>query len=103
MKNFSIGCSVDEVNCDDWSRFKKGTCVPLSQRCDGIRQCEITGRDEDDCSILTDHIGEANPMKISNAAGFLHRNYKGKWYPTCFGSEVWALEVCKVEAGPSTM
>ncbi|XP_044756720.1 uncharacterized protein LOC123315190 [Coccinella septempunctata] len=98
-----FGCSEDEINCDDWSRFRKGTCVPMSQRCDGIRQCEITGRDEDDCSILTDHIGESNPMKISNAAGFLHRNYKGKWFPTCFGSEVWALEVCKVEAGPSTI
>ncbi|KAL3276424.1 hypothetical protein HHI36_011809 [Cryptolaemus montrouzieri] len=98
-----FGCSEDEISCDDWSRFRKGTCIPINQRCDGIRQCEVTGKDEDDCSILTDHIGEKNPMKVSNSAGFLLRNFKGSWYPTCFGSELWAMDVCKSEAGPSAI
>lgn len=73
----------------------------MSQRCDGIKQCEITGRDEEDCSILTNHIGHQSMYKISNAVGFLHRNFKGKWYPTCF--DYFAPEVCKTEAGPSNM
>ncbi|KAK9881867.1 hypothetical protein WA026_018066 [Henosepilachna vigintioctopunctata] len=96
-----FGCAEDEISCDDWSRFRKGTCVPIEQRCDGVRNCDVTGKDEDDCSILTDHMGESNPIKVSNAVGFLHRNFKGKWYPTCFGSELWAMDVCKTEAGPS--
>ncbi|XP_015840900.2 serine protease nudel isoform X2 [Tribolium castaneum] len=96
-----FGCQLDEFSCDDWSRFQKGTCIPLSQRCDGIKQCEITGKDEEDCSILTDHLSQHSFYKVSNAAGFLHRNYKGKWYPTCFGVEIFSLDVCRTEAGPS--
>lgn len=75
----------------------------MEQRCDNIRQCEITGKDEEDCSVLTDYIGNQLQYRISNAAGYLHRNYKGRWYPTCFGSEDWAEDVCKIEAGPSNV
>ncbi|XP_030766039.1 uncharacterized protein LOC115890059 isoform X2 [Sitophilus oryzae] len=98
-----FGCEENEFSCDDWSRFRKSTCIPISQRCDNIKQCEITGKDEMDCSILADHIGQFPVNKISNSVGFLHRNYKGKWYPTCFGTELWALQVCQVEAGPSNI
>lgn len=73
----------------------------MEQRCDNIKQCEITGKDEEDCSALSDKVGNLPQFKVSNAVGFLHRNYKGKWFPVCFGSEWWADEVCKVEAGPS--
>lgn len=97
------GCAENEFSCDDWSRFRRSTCIPLKQRCDGVKQCEITGRDETDCSVLTDQLGNLTRNKISNSVGFLHRNYKGQWYPTCFGSELWAAEVCQVEAGPSSM
>ncbi|XP_044258893.1 serine protease nudel-like [Tribolium madens] len=96
-----FGCRHDEFSCDDWSRFQKSTCIPLSQRCDGIKHCEMTGKDEEDCSILTDHVGQHSFYKMSNAAGFLHRNYKGKWYPTCFGVDIFSLDVCRTEAGPS--
>lgn len=98
-----LGCAEDEFSCDDWSRFRRSTCIPLEQRCDGVKQCEITGRDESDCSVLSDQLGNLTRNKISNSVGFLHRNYKGQWYPTCFGSELWAAEVCQVEAGPSSM
>ncbi|XP_066138197.1 uncharacterized protein ndl [Euwallacea fornicatus] len=98
-----FGCADDEFSCDDWSRFRRSTCIPLVQRCDGVKQCEITGKDELDCSILADHLGNFPLNKVSNAVGFLHRNYKGKWYPTCFGTELWAAEVCQIEAGPSAI
>ncbi|XP_072384349.1 serine protease ndl [Diabrotica undecimpunctata] len=95
-----FGCGKDEFSCDDWSKFRKSTCIPIEQRCDGTTHCEITGKDEEDCTALTDHIGKQPFNKISNSIGFLHRNFKGKWFPTCLGSEIWAMDVCKVEAGP---
>ncbi|KAL1501397.1 hypothetical protein ABEB36_006721 [Hypothenemus hampei] len=98
-----FGCSEGEFSCDDWSRFRRATCIPLEQRCDGVKQCEITGKDETDCAILADHLGNFPINKVSNSVGFLHRNYKGKWYPTCFGTELWAAEVCEIEAGPSSI
>ena len=96
-------CESDEFSCDDWSRFQRGTCISISQKCDGVKQCEITGKDEEDCSILTDHLGQHPLYKVSSAVGFLHRNYKGKWYPVCFGANAFALDVCKTEAGPTEM
>nr|CAI5852171.1 unnamed protein product [Callosobruchus analis] len=98
---YRICCLDNEFSCDDWSKFRKSTCIPIWQRCDNVRQCEMTGKDEEDCSILSDHVGSQPRIKISNAVGFLHRNWKGKWYPTCFGFEKWASDACKVEAGPS--
>nr|XP_023023966.1 serine protease nudel [Leptinotarsa decemlineata] len=98
-----FGCDEDEFSCDDWSKLRPSTCIPIRQRCDNIRQCEITGKDEEDCSALADNVGNQPQNKISNAVGFLHRNFRGKWYPTCFGTELWALEICKTESGPSSI
>ncbi|CAG9823853.1 unnamed protein product [Phaedon cochleariae] len=98
-----FGCEKDEFSCDDWSRFRKSTCIPIEHRCDGIRQCEITGKDEEDCSVLADNVGDQPQFKISNSVGFLHRNYKGKWYPTCFGTDLWATEICQTESGPTSI
>lgn len=114
------GCAADEFSCNDWNtRYKRSTCIPLEQRCDGIEQCPV-GFDEIDCTVLTDTLEEPNKVcketmsilkffnnifsqliKVSNAVGFLNRNYKGKWYPTCLGTEIWAEEVCKTESGPN--
>lgn len=38
---------------------------------------------------------------MSNAVGFLHRYFKGKWYPTCDSWEIWPSEVCRAEGGPT--
>lgn len=40
---------------------------------------------------------------VSATVGFLYRNFKGRWYPVCRNPELWANEVCKSEAGPSTV
>lgn len=36
---------------------------------------------------------------VSYSEGFLHRNYKGKWYPVCNNPEKWAKEACEAETG----
>lgn len=53
-----IGCRKDFFSCDDWTENDRlSTCVPMEERCDGEMQCP-SGKDEEDCSILTDHIAE---------------------------------------------
>lgn len=53
-----VGCAKDEFSCNDWNpRYRKSTCIPLKQRCDGIEQCPV-GFDEIDCSVLTDTLEE---------------------------------------------
>lgn len=37
---------------------------------------------------------------VSYTEGFLHRNYKGKWYPVCDNPLKWAREACESEIGP---
>lgn len=37
---------------------------------------------------------------VSYTEGFLHRNYKGKWYPVCENPLKWAREACESEVGP---
>lgn len=54
----NTGCSEREFSCNDWNpRYRRGTCIPLEQRCDGIEHCPV-GYDETDCTILTDVIEE---------------------------------------------
>lgn len=36
---------------------------------------------------------------VSYTEGFLHRNYKGKWYPVCDNPLKWAREACESEIG----
>ena len=37
---------------------------------------------------------------VSYTSGFLHRNWHGKWYPTCSKIKDWAVAVCQSEVGP---
>lgn len=37
---------------------------------------------------------------VSYSEGFLHRNFKGKWYPVCHNPDKWAAEACESEIGP---
>lgn len=37
---------------------------------------------------------------VSYTSGVLHRNWRGKWYPTCSRIKGWAIAVCEAEVGP---
>jgi len=49
-----LGCPIDSFSCGD------DTCVPISQRCDGTKQCP-NGKDELDCNILIEYM---NPIDV---------------------------------------
>lgn len=34
---------------------------------------------------------------VSYAEGYLHRNFKGKWYPVCQNPMKWARDACQAE------
>lgn len=36
---------------------------------------------------------------VSYTEGFLHRNYKGRWFPVCNEPLDWAKEACEAELG----
>lgn len=38
---------------------------------------------------------------VSYTEGYLHHNFKGKWYPVCDRPEQWASDACRSEIGPS--
>nr|CAH7733212.1 unnamed protein product [Callosobruchus chinensis] len=92
-----FGCSENEFSCDDWSKFRKSTCIPIWQRCDNVRQCEMTGKDEEDCSILSDHVGQQPRIKISNAVGFLHRIGRGNGILLASGSKNGLLMLARLK------
>lgn len=36
---------------------------------------------------------------VPQTQGFLHRNYKGNWYPVCENGLQWARQACEAEIG----
>lgn len=59
-----VGCDGNSISCDDWSDDNKlGSCVTINERCDGIAQCP-SGKDEEDCSILTKRLGENQVINL---------------------------------------
>ncbi|KAK0183422.1 hypothetical protein PV327_001466 [Microctonus hyperodae] len=100
-----FGCPQNAFNCEDWTKQnQKGNCLTLSQRCDGIRQCR-NGRDEKDCTALINNeiMDDEDIFTIGYTAGYLYKNYQGKWYPACTPTIDWAIESCTGELGtPST-
>lgn len=36
---------------------------------------------------------------VSFSEGYLHRNYRGQWYPVCNNAGQWAREACENEGG----
>nr|XP_018909286.1 PREDICTED: serine protease nudel [Bemisia tabaci]XP_018909287.1 PREDICTED: serine protease nudel [Bemisia tabaci]XP_018909288.1 PREDICTED: serine protease nudel [Bemisia tabaci] len=96
-----FGCARNEFSCDDWNKMNpRGTCVPIEKRCDTVRDC-LNGKDEQECSILTETVEQDQDFLVSYSKGFLHRNYRGHWYPVCPWNVYsrWAVEACQLEVG----
>ncbi|XP_012251446.2 serine protease nudel [Athalia rosae] len=94
-----FGCDMHSFSCDDTENSQTwGNCLPLVQRCDGYPQCP-NGKDELNCNIITHSVEEREMFSVGYTAGFLHRNWKGKWYPACTASKNWANDACRAEIG----
>uniref|UniRef100_A0A0C9QGD9 Acrosin n=1 Tax=Fopius arisanus TaxID=64838 RepID=A0A0C9QGD9_9HYME len=95
-----FGCQPDSFSCQDWDRrYKRENCVPMPYRCDGISQCS-NGRDEEECTMLTQTMSHDQDMiPTGYLTGYLHKNYKGKWYPVCTATQKWAIDACAAETG----
>ncbi|XP_076624870.1 serine protease nudel isoform X2 [Colletes latitarsis] len=96
-----LGCPKTSFSCNDWQRrYSTDNCVPLSQRCDGVKQC-ANGKDEMDCNILTPtYIEGKNVFTMGYTEGYLHKNFKGQWYPVSSAAASWVRDACISEIGP---
>ncbi|XP_037043608.1 serine protease nudel-like isoform X2 [Bradysia coprophila] len=96
---FSYSCysTVDEYN--DAQHSSLMMCYTRTEKCDGFENC-LNGKDEQDCGMITRTIGEQLSYMVSYTEGYLHRNFKGVWYPVCDNPAKWAREACAAECGP---
>ena len=39
---------------------------------------------------------------IGYTEGYLHKNYKGQWYPVCTATDAWVKDACDSEIGLET-
>lgn len=92
------GCPENMFVCDTENHLAT-VCFDISNRCDNIHHCR-DGKDEKNCEILTDSI-DSKEFLTSYTTGYLHRNWKGNWYPVCeFGfNNDWAVKACSSELG----
>lgn len=96
---FSYSCYNSQAEYDDAKHSVLSMCYSITERCDGFQNC-LNGKDEQDCTILVKKVGPPVNYLVSYAEGFLHRNYKGRWYPVCDEPMEWAREACEAETGP---
>lgn len=95
---FSYSCFRDETEYRNSKQSTFSMCFTIPEKCDGYHNC-LNGRDEMDCNLIAKNIGHHLSYTVSYTEGFLHRNYKGKWYPVCENPMKWAQEACQAEVG----
>lgn len=49
--------------------------------------------------MLVNKVGDMMSFQVSHTEGYLHRNFKGRWYPVCSNPLKWAVEACEAELG----
>ncbi|KAJ9579974.1 hypothetical protein L9F63_004357, partial [Diploptera punctata] len=90
-----FGCNTSAFSCEDWDQHSpQSTCLNMDQRCDGEKDCP-NNKDETECLLLEDTVFPEQVFPVSYINGFLHRNWRGKWYPTCNTDETWPIEACQ--------
>lgn len=101
-----FGCDKFSYSCystmEEYANARSAsfsTCYTVLEKCDGVENC-LNGKDEKDCSMIVRTIGQHTSYMVSYNEGYLHRNYKGKWYPVCDHAMKWAKDACESEIGP---
>ncbi|CAK1598802.1 unnamed protein product [Parnassius mnemosyne] len=92
------GCNEDMFSCEDFDKNSQSTCFSNDQRCNNVADCP-NHKDEIDCSLLAPSLHKKPLFAVSNTEGFLHRNFKGTWYPVCKNPYMWAHDACRRETG----
>ncbi|XP_045490319.1 serine protease nudel isoform X3 [Pieris rapae] len=92
-----FGCSENTFSCEV-SDGTQSTCYTKEQRCNNINDCP-NHQDENDCTMLAPSLHNKPLFGISNTEGYLHRNFKGKWYAVCKNPYMWAHDACRRETG----
>lgn len=95
---FAYSCHASAAEAVTRGESELQACYSTVDRCDGTENC-LNGRDERDCSMLVRTVGEHLSYMVAYSEGYLHRNFKGKWYPVCSRPERWAAEACRAETG----
>ncbi|KAJ6641084.1 Serine protease nudel [Pseudolycoriella hygida] len=95
---FSYSCysTLDEYN--DAQQSSLMMCYTRNDKCDGFENC-LNGKDEEDCSMITRTVGQQLSYMVSYTEGYLHRNFRGVWYPVCENPRKWAMHACEAECG----
>lgn len=104
-RNFSVyseifltDCPKSAFSCNNF--IAPESCIPLNKRCDGKIDC-ASEADEKECTALYFGIHGNGSYYIPQTSGFLHRNWKGEWFPVCVDlfNDNWAKEACQADLG----
>jgi hypothetical protein len=95
---FSFSCYQTRTAFEEAHQTSLTLCYTKLEQCDGFNNC-MTGKDEQECSILVQDVRTHLSALVPYTEGILHRNHKGVWYPVCNEPMVWAREACEQEIG----